>query len=122
MRFNYIKDIGKFLIVDSSLGEEATIDFIIKNKIENLSFNQYDGFLEGSLYSFSKIKTVKRIEVIKDKITPSEIIGFENLTYLYLSTPVTGKIDFISFKSLEYLNIEWNNKVKNFENITIITE
>jgi len=111
-RFFTISNIGEFLIVDSSK-KESTIKFIRDNQIKNLSFNQYDGFDSMELSNYSKLPSVKRIEVVIENIASDELMKFENIEHLYLSSALKQEFNLSIFKKLEYLNIEFNENIKN---------
>ena len=117
LKFIDIKNVGEFLIIDSSMNEESIINYIIKNNIENLSFNQYDGFLSKDIKPYSNIDNIKRIEIILNNIEPDQVVKFKNLIYLYMSSPLKTKMDLSIFTKLQYLNIEWNTKILNLNTL-----
>ena len=116
-KFIDVKQIGKFLIIDSSMNEESIINYIIKNNIENLSFNQYDGFSSNEMTPYSNIETIKRLEIVLDNIESDQIVKFKNLIYLYMNSPIKTKMDLSVFTKLQYLNLEWNTKILNLDTL-----
>tara|TARA_R110002033_G_scaffold170860_1_gene214517 strand:- start:2829 stop:3686 length:858 start_codon:yes stop_codon:yes gene_type:complete len=117
LKFIDIKNVGKFLIIDSSMNEESIINYIIKNNIENLSFNQYDGFSSKDMKPYSNINAIKRLEIVLDNIESDQVVKFKNLMYLYMSSPLKTKMDLSIFTKLQYLNLEWNTKILNLNTL-----
>lgn len=124
MKFRFTKEVEShsFLIIDSSIDFNVTKDYIINNDIKNICFNEFDGYDSSNYSKYSEIRGIERIEIIGSKIEADELIGFHNLKYLYLSSPVVGLLDLKQFKNLVSLNVEWNKNIQHLNTLLGLSE
>ena len=117
MRIDKVQNVGNFLIVNSSNDTNVNINYILKNNITCLSFNEYDGYTSSDIKEYSDLDGIKKIMVVSSIIDLSQLSLFHNLEDLYCSNTFKKKFNFQSLPNLKTLNIEWNKNAINIDSL-----
>lgn len=113
---NMLSD-GNFLVIDTAIPTDKTINFINQNNIENIYINRSLGYNLLNIKPFSNLSGIKKLIVVGGEMNLQGIERFKGLEFLQCSCDITTEIDLSKFENLKELRITWFKQLKKLESL-----
>lgn len=117
-RLKYFTDVKEYFFYIKSSEIEKDIEYIKKNKINNIAINKYKGFLSNDISQLRELTHVKKIS-----LEPSDIVDvgdtlakLKKLEYLHLGVEKVA-FDFSNLPNLKRLYFDYHKNTKGIEHL-----